>query len=140
MILTPHQDKGANRHVPTHGLPPLYKSIDIANAGWLSTTEITTHILTGGDALQSHYNVRVFTRQLQWAMQQCKRILNKEAPIEDVTQSQQSLSVARVQLRAPDDDQGGAPQPADRTPEDDQGGAAQPASVDVEGLIYELHF
>jgi len=100
---------------------------------WLSTTEITTHILTGGDALQSHYNVRVFTRQLQWAMQQCKRILNKEAPIEDVTQSQQSLSVARVQLRAPDDDQGGAPQPADRTPDDDQSGAAQPAPVDVEG-------
>lgn len=29
---------------------------------WLSTTEVATHILTGGDALQSHNNIRVFTR------------------------------------------------------------------------------
>ena len=101
---------------------------------WLSTTEITTHILTSGDALQSHYNVRVFTRQLQWAMQQCKRILNKEAPIEDNAQSQQSIQTARVQLQTPEvllSAQGGAPQPAD----DDQGGAPQPAEDDVEGDV-----
>ena len=32
---------------------------------WLSTTEVAVHILTGGDCLQSHHNVRLFTRQLQ---------------------------------------------------------------------------
>ena len=37
------------------------------------------HLLTDGDALQSHRNLRIFTRQLQWCMQQCKRILNHEA-------------------------------------------------------------
>jgi hypothetical protein len=101
---------------------------------WLSTTEVTTHILTGGDALQSHHNQRMFTRQLQWAMQQCKRILNKEAPIEDVAQSQQSIQTARVQLRMPDDDQGGAPQPAEDDVED-QGGAPQPAEENVESDV-----
>ena len=101
---------------------------------WLSTTEVTTHILTGGDALQSHHNQRMFTRQLQWAMQQCKRILNKEAPIEDIAQSQQSIQTARVQLRMPDDDQGGAPQPAEDDVED-QGGAPQPAEENVEGDV-----
>ena len=38
---------------------------------WLSACEVTVHILTGGDCLQSHNNLRLFTRQLQWAMQQC---------------------------------------------------------------------
>jgi hypothetical protein len=80
---------------------------------WLSTTEITTHILTGGDALQSHHNMRLFTRQLQWAMQQCKRVVNKEAPLEDIAQGQQSIQTARLWLRTPADDQGGAAQPAD---------------------------
>ena len=46
--------------------------------------ESLTHILTGGDALQSNRNARVFTRQLQWAMQECKRVLNNEASLEDV--------------------------------------------------------
>ena len=32
---------------------------------WLSTTELTTHILTSGDALQTHHNARLFTRLLQ---------------------------------------------------------------------------
>ena len=56
--------------------------------------------------------VRLFTRQLQWAMQQCKRVLNKEAPLEDIAQGQQSIQTARLQLRTPADDQGGAAQPA----------------------------
>ena len=104
---------------------------------WLSTTEVTTHILTGGDALQSHHNMRLFTRTLQWAMQQCKRVLNKEAtiedmamqqcnrvlnkeaPIEDMDQGQQSLDTATVQVRTLDDDQDGASQPAGSDDEDD---------------------
>ena len=56
--------------------------------------------------------VRLFTRQLQWAMQQCKRVLNKEAPLEDIAQGQQSIQTARLQLRTPADNQGGAAQPA----------------------------
>ena len=32
---------------------------------WLSACEVTVHILTGGDCLQSHNNQRLFTRQLQ---------------------------------------------------------------------------
>jgi hypothetical protein len=46
---------------------------------WLSSAEVAVHILTDGDCLQSHKNMRIFTRQLQWAMQQCKRLLNHEA-------------------------------------------------------------
>eukprot|EP00959_Pyramimonas_sp_CCMP1952_P056737 1185064-Pyramimonas_sp.AAC.1 len=45
---------------------------------WLSTTEVALRILTGGDCLQSHHNARLFTRQLQRACQQCKRLLNRE--------------------------------------------------------------
>ena len=46
---------------------------------WLSCTEVAVHILTGGDCLQSHCHQRLFTRQLQWALQECKRHLNKES-------------------------------------------------------------
>ena len=46
---------------------------------WLSPAELVVHILTDGDCLQSHDNTRIFTRQLQWALQQCKRLLNHEA-------------------------------------------------------------
>ena len=70
---------------------------------WLSTTEITTHILTGGDVLQTHHNARLFTRQLHWTMQECKRALNKEAPLEDTGADRQSLQTAVVQLRVKDE-------------------------------------
>ena len=46
---------------------------------WLSAAELVVHILTDGDCLQSHNNIKLFTRQLQWAIQQCKRQLNHEA-------------------------------------------------------------
>ena len=39
---------------------------------WISAAELTVHILTDGDCLQSHNNSTIFTRQLQWAMQQSK--------------------------------------------------------------------
>ena len=70
---------------------------------WLSITEVTTHIFTGGDALQSHRNASLFTRQLQWAMQECKRALNKEAAEEDTTRAQQSIQTANLQVRVDED-------------------------------------
>ena len=36
---------------------------------WLSAAEVVVRILTDGDCLQSHNNLHIFTRQLQWAMQ-----------------------------------------------------------------------
>ena len=67
---------------------------------WLSCCEVTVHILTGGDCLQSHNNLRVFTRQLQWMMQQCKRQLNEEATVEEVTsKKEQSIGAVTVQMR-----------------------------------------
>ena len=69
-------------------------------------------------------------------MQQCKRVLNKEAPLEDAAHGQQSIQTARVQLRiaaAPplaDDEHGGAPQPAEHggtSAPAEHGGAPQPA-------------
>ena len=66
---------------------------------WLSTTEVALHILTGGDCLQSHHNVRLFTRQLQWACQQCKRLLNHEGA-EEVQQGEQ-LPIQAVRIQVP---------------------------------------
>ena len=45
---------------------------------WVSAAELTVHILTDGDCLQSHNNITIFTRQLQWALQECKKQLNRE--------------------------------------------------------------
>ena len=67
---------------------------------WLSTTEVVLHILTGGDCLQSHHNVRLFTRQLQWACQQCKRLLNDEGAGE--AQQDEQLPIQAVRIRIPD--------------------------------------
>ena len=36
---------------------------------------------------QSHRNVRLFTRQLQWACQQCKRLVNHEGEEEEAEES-----------------------------------------------------
>ncbi len=51
---------------------------------WLSPAELVVHIFTDGDCLQSHDNARLFTRQLQWVMQECKRRLNAEAIRDEV--------------------------------------------------------
>ena len=40
---------------------------------WVSAAELTVHILTDGDCLQSHNNLTVFTMQLQWALHECKK-------------------------------------------------------------------
>ena len=43
---------------------------------WVSAAELVVHMLTDGDCLQSHRHQCVFSKQLQGAMQQCKRHLN----------------------------------------------------------------
>ncbi|MDA8609366.1 hypothetical protein N9L19_00465 [bacterium] len=85
---------------------------------WLSACEVTVHILTGGDCLQSHNNQRLFTRQLQWAMQHCKRQLNHEAARDDMPQKEQSVQAVAMQVRMPDKSDGGALQPAQGYAED----------------------
>ena len=63
------------------------------------------HILTDGDCLQSHNNLRLFTRQLQWVMQQCKRKLNHEAGVEEETaHKEQSIGAVTVRMRTTDDE------------------------------------
>ena len=39
---------------------------------WLSAAEILIHVYADGDCLQSHKNITLFTKQIQWACQQCK--------------------------------------------------------------------
>ena len=46
---------------------------------WLSSAEIAVFVLTGGDSISTHRKSRIFTRQLQWIIQECKRILNGDA-------------------------------------------------------------
>ena len=40
---------------------------------WVAAAELTGHILTDEDCLQSQNNITIFTRQLQWVMQQSKK-------------------------------------------------------------------
>ena len=72
---------------------------------WVSAAELTVHILTDGDCLQSHNNITIFTRQLQWAMQQSKKHLNNETLDQE---PQQALRhVQTVAVHVPDDAQDG---------------------------------
>ena len=64
---------------------------------WLSPAELVVHILTDGDCLQSHDNTRIFTRQLQWALQQCKRLLNHDAVEEAPASSHQAMQAVAFQ-------------------------------------------
>jgi len=73
---------------------------------WLSSAEVTVHILTGGDCLQSHNNVRLFTKQLQWMMHQCKRQLNHEALQTETTPQERSIQAVTVRARTTVDDDG----------------------------------
>jgi hypothetical protein len=73
---------------------------------WLSATEVAVHILTGGDCLQTHNHQRLFTRQLQWAFHECKRLLNGEGAAEEAPGCQPNIEAVKVQFA------GGAPQPA----------------------------
>ena len=86
---------------------------------WLSACEVTVHILTGGDCLQSHNNVRLFTRQLQWAMQQCKRQLNHEALHEETSTHERSVQAVTVLARTSVDGDGAAQPFEDEDRDDD---------------------
>ena len=70
---------------------------------WVSAAELTVHILTDGDCLQSHNNITIFTRTLQWAMQQCKRHLNDETLEEEPQQALRNVETVAVHVS--DDDQ-----------------------------------
>ena len=72
---------------------------------WLSTCEVVIQILTGGDCVQSHKNVRLFMRQLAWAMQECKRYLNEQGGEAKAPEEMQSSSLAGIRFvaSAPED-------------------------------------
>ena len=59
---------------------------------WLSAAEMVVHILTDGDCLQTNTNVTIFTRQLQWAFQECKRILNKQMSTDGVQREHRNVA------------------------------------------------
>jgi len=65
---------------------------------WLSATEVAVHLLTGGDCLQSHQHQRLFTRQLQWALHECKRAMNGEKDLEDCLERPPPLDAVAVQV------------------------------------------
>ena len=68
---------------------------------WLSTCEVAIQILTGGDCVQSHKNVRLFTRQLAWAMQECKRNLNEKGSVARAPEVMQRFALAGIRFVAP---------------------------------------
>ena len=119
---------------------------------WLSATEVAVHLLTGGDCLQSHQHQRLFTRQLQWALHECKRVMNGEKDQEDCFERPPPLDAVAVQLvqtkpqtvvrrrlRGKQTDvssHGGATQPAATQDESDAGLANDSArSQDDEGEL-----
>ena len=75
-------------------------------------------MLYGSDDLQTRHNTRAVARQMQWAMQQCKRQLNGEAGLEDMSQNKQTLQTVDVKPLADVDSSGGAPQPTDEAGDD----------------------
>ena len=65
---------------------------------WLSAAELLIHVFADGDCLQSHKHITVFTKQLQWAMQQCKSALNKDIPEEDRYQEFRNVEAVSVHV------------------------------------------
>ena len=70
---------------------------------WVSAAELTVHILTDGDCLQSHNHITIFTKQLQWAMQQSKKHLNNETLEQELQQALRNVQTVAVHV--PDNDQ-----------------------------------
>ena len=89
---------------------------------WLSAAELLIHVYADGDCLQSHKNITVFTKQLQWAMQQCKKILNNDTPEERRQQEFANVETVSVHVTP---GSASAPQPG-------VDAAAQPAVGDNE--------
>ena len=75
---------------------------------WVSAAELTVHILTDGDCLQSHNNITIFTRQLQWAMQQSKKHLNNETLEQEPQQALRNVQTVAVHVADNDQDGDGA--------------------------------
>ena len=75
---------------------------------WVSPAELTVHILTEGDCLQSHNNITIFTRTLQWAMQQCKKQLNNETQEEEPEKALRDVHTVAVHVPADDEDGDGS--------------------------------
>ena len=71
---------------------------------WVSAAELTVHILTDGDCLQSHNNIIIFTRQLQWAMQQSKELLNNETRGQEPQQALGNVQTVAVHVLGTDQD------------------------------------
>ena len=67
---------------------------------WLSAAELLIHVFADGDCLQSHRNITVFTKQLQWAMQQCKKIMNAEIPEESREQEYRNVEAVSVVVQS----------------------------------------
>ena len=65
---------------------------------WVSAAELVVHMLTDGDCLQSHRRQRVSSRQLQWAMHQCKHHLNGEIPEEPMGQTHLGVQTVPFQF------------------------------------------
>ena len=72
---------------------------------WVSAAELTVHILTDGDCLQSHNNLTIFTKTLQWAMQQCKRHLNNEAVEDEPEQALRCVQTVAVHVPVENEDE-----------------------------------
>ena len=73
---------------------------------WVSTAELVVHILTDGDALQSHSCQRIFTRQLQWLVQHCKSRLNGETKGEESARPNQQVQAIAFQAAHSSEDKG----------------------------------
>ena len=86
---------------------------------WLSASEVFLHIITDGDCLQTHKNIRIFTRQLQFSVQQCKRYLNKEAIEEPPEEAHRSVQAVSFQLTQHVDDAEEKDEEEDRASESD---------------------
>ena len=63
---------------------------------WLSAAELLIHVFADGVRLQSHKNMTVFTKQLQWGMQQSKKIMNAEIPQESREQEYRNVDTVSV--------------------------------------------
>ena len=73
---------------------------------WVSPAELTVHILTDGDCLQSHNNITIFTRQLQWAMQQSKKLLDNETLEQEPQEALRNVQTVAVHVPNNDEDEG----------------------------------
>ena len=110
---------------------------------WVSAAELVVHMLTDGDCLQGHRHQRVFSRQLQWAMHQCKRHLDGGLPEEPMGQTHLGVQAVSFQfgnsvgasrpVAAPEhqaEDSRGVAHPTDDEEDEPSGGDPQPVALE----------